>query len=79
MMNANVYRETFVSPFHKDTESEALRVLDAIREGHPASSGWVEIRGYVEKLPSGKCGKAKKLFRVMSVLEVAINKEKIKT
>ena len=54
MMNTNVYRETFVSPFHKDTEGDALRVLDAIREAHPESSGWVEIRGFVERLPSGK-------------------------
>ena len=54
MMNTNVYRETFVSPFHKDTENEAYRVLEAIREGHPESSGWVEIKGYVERLPSGQ-------------------------
>ncbi|MBO5179181.1 MAG: hypothetical protein J6B87_02390 [Clostridia bacterium] len=48
------YHEIFVSPFEKDTESEALRVLQAIREAHPASHGWEEIRGFAERLPNGK-------------------------
>lgn len=49
-----VFQETFRSPFETDTEKDALRVLEAIREAHPASSGWVEIHGFVEKLPNGK-------------------------
>ena len=48
------YEETFKSPFEKDTQEEALRVLDAIREVHSAENGWEEINGYVEKLPNGK-------------------------
>lgn len=48
------FRETFVSPFEKETRADALRVLQAIREAHPASSGWVELNGYVEELPNGK-------------------------
>lgn len=43
------FEETFVSPFLKPTEDEALKVLDAIRDAHPASVGWVEIKGFVEK------------------------------
>lgn len=53
-MSSEVYSEVFRSPFERDSEKEAERVLDAIRECHPASSGWKEIRGYVEKLPNGK-------------------------
>ena len=53
-MFERIYSEVFVSPFEKDTESEALRVLNSIREAHPASSGWEEVRGFVEKLPNGK-------------------------
>lgn len=49
-----VYEETFRSPFEKETESEALRTLNDIRAAHPASYGWVEFEGYVEKLPNGK-------------------------
>ena len=49
-----VYHEVFVSPFHKETKDEALRVLQAIREAHPSTSGWKEIRGVVEQLPNGK-------------------------
>ena len=49
-----MYKEKFLSPMEKDTEKEALRVLNDIRESHPSSSGWREIQGYVEKLPNGK-------------------------
>lgn len=49
-----VFEEIFYSPFEKDTQAEAMRVLDAIREGHPESSGWVEFTGTLEKLPNGK-------------------------
>ena len=52
-MTAN-YRETFVSPFEKDTENEALEVLKDIAEVHSPEHGWVEIRGYAEQLPNGK-------------------------
>lgn len=53
-MTREVFREIFVSAFEKDTEGEALKTLQAIREAHPATSGWKEIRGFVEKLPNGK-------------------------
>lgn len=53
-MAKEVFREVFVSPFEKDTEGEALKVLQAIRDVHSAEHGWKEIRGYVEKLPNGK-------------------------
>ena len=48
------FEEIFRSPFEKDTESDALRTLNAIREAHPATFGWVEFEGYAEKLPNGK-------------------------
>ena len=50
----SVYHEVFVSPFEKDTQGEALQVLQAIRECHSAYYGWREIRGFVEQLPNGK-------------------------
>lgn len=53
-MAQEVYREVFVSPFEKDTEGDALRVLQDIRDAHPSASGWKEIQGFVEKLPNGK-------------------------
>lgn len=49
-----VYEEKFVSPFEKDTVGGAERVLAAIREAHPASSGWAEIESGIEPLPNGK-------------------------
>lgn len=49
-----IFEETFVSPFQKDSESDAFKVLEAIRESHPASSGWEEVFGYVESLANGK-------------------------
>lgn len=48
-----VFEETFISPFHNPTKGDALKVLDSIRSSHPESSGWVEIDGFVEKLPDG--------------------------
>ena len=48
------YHEVFVSPFEKETDSEALRILEKIRECHPKESNWVEIKGGVEMLPNGK-------------------------
>ena len=51
---AKVFREVFVSPFHKDTKDEARKELQAIRNAHPSQYGWVEIRGFVEQLPNGK-------------------------
>lgn len=50
----SVYEETFVSPFERDTEDEARKVLDAIRAAHPASSGWEEEYGIIERLSNGK-------------------------
>ena len=49
-----VYYEKFISPFEKDTEIEALEVLDSIREDHPKSKGWVELAGYAKELGNGK-------------------------
>lgn len=48
------YEETFTSPFQKDTEEEALRVLDSIRKEHDESHGWVEFAGYAKQLSNGK-------------------------
>ena len=47
------FAEKFVSPFVKPTKEEALKVLNDIREAHPASKGWIEIRGDVEEVPGG--------------------------
>ena len=49
-----VYREVFVSSFAKDTEGDALKVLQTIRECHSEMCGWKEIKGFVEKLPNGQ-------------------------
>ena len=48
----SVYKETFVSPFHKDTREEALSVLAMIRSCHSPERGWVEIKAYVEQIPN---------------------------
>ncbi len=53
-MSKHIFRETFISPFQKDTREEAYKVLEAIRDAHPTYYGWVEIDGYVEKLSNGK-------------------------
>ena len=51
-----VFEEVFISPFEKDSQKDAYRVLDDIRQAHPASSGWVEFpeKTGVTKLPNGK-------------------------
>jgi len=49
-----VFEETFVSPFEKDTEADALMVLDEIRFEHCSYYGWVEFAGYAEQLSNGK-------------------------
>ena len=49
-----LFHERFVSPIECDTEAEAMRVLNDIRESHPERLGWKEIYGFVEKLPNGK-------------------------
>lgn len=49
-----VYEETFRSPFEKDTESDALGVLDEIRATHSSKHGWVEISSRIEKTPDNK-------------------------
>lgn len=54
MGREKVYEETFKSPFERDTQADALKVLDAIRAAHPTSCGWVELDGYAEQLPNGK-------------------------
>lgn len=48
-----VYRETFVSPFVKETKAKAFKVLDEIRENFPSSKGWVEIDGFIEPCEGG--------------------------
>lgn len=48
------FEEVFRSPFEKDSQEEALQVLQEIREAHPSTSGWVEVTGYIEPLPNGK-------------------------
>ncbi len=48
------FKETFKSPFDKDTREEAEEVLDKIRASHPATSGWEEIEAHIEELPNGK-------------------------
>ncbi len=48
-----IYEETFISP-EKDTEGSALHTLRNIRIAHSSDCGWVELEGYVEKLPNGK-------------------------
>lgn len=53
-MTRRNYKETFVSPFEKETKGDALRVLDAIRSAHSSAYGWREIEGFVEQLPNGK-------------------------
>lgn len=50
---AKIFEEIFVSPFEKKSKSDALKVLDSIRRAHPASSGWVEIEGFVEQKFNG--------------------------
>ena len=44
-----VYEETFKSPHGRPTIGEAEQVLNAIREAHPASSGWVELGSGIEQ------------------------------
>ena len=48
------HEETFISPFEKDSEQEALQVLDDIRKQFSAKDGWEEIDGYAELLRNGK-------------------------
>lgn len=49
-----VFEETFISPFEKNSESEALMVLDEIRKSHNSNSGWEEFKGYAKQLANGK-------------------------
>lgn len=53
-MAERIFKETFRSPFGKETESDALKVLDSIREAHSEKDGWREIEGYAEKRADGK-------------------------
>ena len=48
------YIETFRSPFEKETEKEALKVLQEIRNVHSSEHGWEELEGYIEELSNGK-------------------------
>lgn len=49
-----VFEETFISPFEKETQGDALKVLDNIRKVHDESHGWVEFNGFAEQLSNGK-------------------------
>ena len=53
-MTKEIFRETYSSPGHQDSEADAQRVLDEIRRSHPPESGWQELNGYVYRLPNGK-------------------------
>ena len=48
------FEEIFVSPFEKDTRSDALSVLEAIRAAHDTYHGWYEIDAHIEQLSNGK-------------------------
>ena len=48
------YSEIFESPCVFDTKEEAQKVLDNIRESHPANLGWKELDAYVVKGSNGK-------------------------
>ena len=52
-MAHKVFRAVSISHFERETEQDALRDLDAIRNNYPQKDGWKEIRGFVEKLPNG--------------------------
>ena len=49
-----VFEETFVSPFSRRTQEEALGVLEEIRKQHSEDSGWHEIYGNAKQLSNGK-------------------------
>ena len=53
-MRENIYKETFKSPFKKETYDEAMAVLNEIRKVHSIQNGWIEIDAYIETLPDGK-------------------------
>lgn len=44
-----MYKETFVSPFWKDTKEEAEAVLCEIRAHHPDEKGWHEDDSFIEE------------------------------
>lgn len=48
------YEGIFISPFEKNTKAEAIAVLNQIRNRFNSENGWLELKGYVEKLPNGK-------------------------
>lgn len=48
------FKETFKSPFEKDTYEEAMAVLNEIRKVHSIENGWTEIDAYIESRPNGK-------------------------
>ena len=48
-----MYREKYVSAFKPTSLEVANRILDAIREEHPESSGWKEIFSSITPLPDG--------------------------
>jgi len=49
-----VFEETFESPFEKDTENDALEVLNKIRRTFSELYGYYEVKGFAEHLPNGK-------------------------
>jgi len=53
-MGKATFRETFKSPFYKDSYEEAMEVLNQIRKTHSIENGWTEIDAYVEKMANGK-------------------------
>ena len=53
----NNWHKTFEEVFRSlpvPSESDALRILDEIRDCHRISDGWVEVKWEIIKLPNGQ-------------------------
>ena len=53
MGKSKVFEELFVAPHNYPSRSDALHKLNSIREGHPFSSGWIEIGFNIKQLSDG--------------------------
>ena len=52
----NNWHKTFEEVFKSlpvPSESDALRILDEVRDCHRVSDGWVEVKWEIVKLPTG--------------------------
>lgn len=54
MLDNRNYRETFKSPFLKDTREDAEKVLEEIRRCHSFEDGWIEHDAYIKQMPNGQ-------------------------